>query len=88
MRLVTFASRLAAVLGLAVVLGGCTYDYVQRTDRVAYSAGDAVRANLERETMNPSHRGQYNTKGLGRNGNTANGNPVVVIPPLGATNSP
>jgi len=88
MRLVTFAGRLAAVLGLSAMLGGCAYDYVQRTDRVAYSAGDAVRANLERETMNPSHRGQYNTKGLGRNGNVSNGNPVIVIPPLGTPNSP
>ena len=88
MRLVTFAGRLAAVLGLAAMQGGCAYDYVQRTDRVAYSAGDAVRANLERETMNPSSRSQYNTKGLGRNGNVSNTNPVVVIPPLGTSATP
>ena len=25
-------------------MSGCTYDYLQRSDRVAYSAGDAVRA--------------------------------------------
>jgi hypothetical protein len=79
MRLVNFAGRLAAVLGLAAMLGGCAYDYVQRTDRVAYSAGDAVRANLERETMNPSHKGQYNTKGLGKNGYIATAETVVVV---------
>lgn len=84
----TVSARLAAILGLTALLGGCSYDYLQRTDRVAYSAGDAVRANLERETSNPSHRGQYNTKGLGRNGNVANTNPVVVIAPLGSPNSP
>ena len=61
--------RIILVIGLAGLLGGCTYDYLQRTDRVGYSAGDAVRANLERETTNPSHAGQYKTKGLGRNGN-------------------
>lgn len=58
---------LVAVLGLG--LSACTYDYLQRTDRVAYSAGDAVRANLERETINPTSAAQYRTKGLGRNGN-------------------
>ena len=82
MRTVSSAVRLAALLGLAAMLGGCTYDYIQRTDRVAYSAGDAVRANLERETMNPSSKAQYNTKGLGRNGNVSNTNPVVVIEPM------
>ena len=58
----------AAVAGLALLLGGCTYDYLQRTDRVAYSAGDAVKANLERETINPTRGSMYVTKGLGKNG--------------------
>lgn len=66
--------RLAAGLALALVLTGCSYDYLQRTDRVAYSTGDAVRANLERETTNPSRRSQALTTGLGRNG-------AVVAPP-------
>jgi hypothetical protein len=69
--------KLAAGLGLAATLSGCSYDYLQRTDRVAYSAGDAVRANLERETTNPTKRSQYVTKGLGRDGN--------VIPPTSPT---
>lgn len=66
---------LAALLGL--VPGGCTYDYLQRTDRVAYSAGDAVKANLEGQTANPSRASAYDTGGLGRNG------PVVPPPPSG-----
>jgi len=66
--------RLAAGLALALVLTGCSYDYLQRTDRVAYSTGDAVRSNLERETTNPSRRSQALTTGLGRDG-------LVVKPP-------
>jgi hypothetical protein len=71
--------KLVAGLGLAAALSGCTYDYMQRTDRVAYSAGDAVRANLERETINPTKRSQYVTKGLGRNGNVMPATDPVVI---------
>ena len=58
-----------AAAGLAMlVLAGCTYDYLQRTDRVAYSAGDAVRANREMQTINPNRQSSYSTKGLGQNG--------------------
>lgn len=60
--------RALLILALAAPLGGCAYDYLQRTDRVAYSAGDAVRFNIEQQTTNPSHRKQYVTTGLGRNG--------------------
>jgi hypothetical protein len=61
---------LAIVVGSALTLavGGCTYDYIQRTDRVSYSSGDAVRANLERETINPSKGSMQVTTGLGKNG--------------------
>lgn len=69
---------------LALALGGCTYDYLQRTDRVAYSAGDAVRANLERETIDPSKGSMKKTKGLGANGmvrpgETASAEEVPVV---------
>ena len=60
--------RLAATAALALALSGCAYDYLQHTDRVAYSAGDAVKANLEAETINPSKASMYNTSGLGKNG--------------------
>jgi hypothetical protein len=62
-RLILLLSAIAALL-----LGGCTYDYLQRTDRVGYSAGDAVKANLERETLDPSKKSAYSTKGLGKDG--------------------
>ena len=71
----TRAAVLAALL--ASLLGGCTYDYLQRTDRVAYSAGNAVKANLEQQTTDPSKDSMYSTKGLGKNG--------VIIPVLPAT---
>ena len=70
--------RIVLAIGVAALLGGCTYDYLQRTDRVAYHAGDAVKANLERETANPTHAGQYRTKGLGHSGH------VIPADPPGA----
>lgn len=68
---------LAAATVLVAALGGCSYDYMQRTDRVGYSAGNAVRANLARETSNPTKGSMYSTKGLGKNG------PVVTAPASG-----
>jgi hypothetical protein len=66
---VTRAAGLSAILALALTLAACAYDYRQHTDRVAYSAGDAVKANLASETTNPSKRSMYATGGLGKNGN-------------------
>ena len=62
------AAYALAVLVALATLAGCTYDYRQRTDRVGYSAGDAVKANLARETTNPAKASMYSTKGLGKNG--------------------
>lgn len=73
MRIVRGAAA-AALIGL--ILGGCSYDYRQRTDRVAYSAGNAVKANLEAQTVNPSAASKYDTSGLGQNG--------PVVPDAGA----
>lgn len=68
--------RLAATAALALALSGCAYDYLQHTDRVGYSAGDAVHANLEQETTNPSKRSMKTVSGLGKNG--------VVVPAAAA----
>lgn len=62
------AKGLAATAALTLLLSGCAYDYMQRTDRVGYSAGNAVKANLERETTNPSSDTRYVTTGLGKDG--------------------
>jgi hypothetical protein len=53
---------------VALTVSGCTYDYLQHSDRVGYSAGDAVKANLEGQTTNPSKRSMYSTAGIGKNG--------------------
>ncbi|MBU1175701.1 MAG: hypothetical protein KKH72_09900 [Alphaproteobacteria bacterium] len=54
--------------GLALSLGACTWDYMQHTDKVGYAAGDAVKANLEAETINPNKSTTYKKTGLGTNG--------------------
>lgn len=68
------------VLAVALMLpvSGCAYDYMQRVDRVSYSAGNAVRANIERETANPSSKNKTSTKGLGKNGVVASSGGVTV----------
>lgn len=71
---------LLAAAALSLTLGGCAYDYLQRTDRVAYSAGDAVKANIEGQTVNPSKRSRYVTTGLGKNG-VVTSNPPESPPP-------
>jgi ABC-type uncharacterized transport system auxiliary subunit len=77
----TFRSRLVrrvlALAAVAVLLSGCAYDYLQRTDRVAYHAGNAVQANTAIQTTNPTKASMYNTSGLGKNGN--------VMPPPAVT---
>jgi len=64
----TYLSLGGVLLIAAASLGGCTYDYTQHSDRIAYSAGDAVKANLEAETVDPSNPSMYSKKGLGKNG--------------------
>lgn len=64
-------SRLALIVcgtAAALALSGCAYDYLQRTDKVGYSAGDAVNANLEAQTIDPAKDSAYSTKGLGKGG--------------------
>jgi hypothetical protein len=52
----------------ALAVSGCAYDYLQRTDKVGYSAGDAVKANIAAQTTDPAKDTAYTTKGLGKNG--------------------
>jgi hypothetical protein len=77
--LATVAGMTLAIT-LALLLSGCAYDYLQHTDRVGYSAGDAVKANLEGETINPSKRSMRDKSGLGKNG--------PVVPASGTTTTP
>ena len=62
-------NRVLALAGtalIALLVSACAYDYLQHSDRIAYSSGDAVRANIERETTNPSPGTK--TGGLGKDG--------------------
>ncbi len=62
------ALRLAGTAMLTLALAGCAYDYLNHSDRVAFSSGDAVKANLESETVNPANPASDNLSGLGKNG--------------------
>ncbi|MDC9822799.1 hypothetical protein PRN20_03560 [Devosia sp. ZB163] len=72
------AAAAIAALGALTLVGGCAYDYLQRTDRVGYSAGDAVKANMAKQTVDPSKKTMYSTTGLGKNGVIASESDVVI----------
>lgn len=61
--------RSAAFVAASLLLTGCSSDYLNHRDRITLAGGDAVRQNLERETINPSKASMYRTKGLGSDGN-------------------
>jgi len=63
---------------IALVLSGCTYDYLQHTDRVGYHAGDAVKANLTSATVNPTKKSMYDKSGLGKNGDVIPADPSTA----------
>lgn len=73
------AGTIAVLLTAALLLSGCTYDYLQHTDRVAFSSGNAVKANLERETIDPAST--RSTAGLGRNGSVIPADAVAARSP-------
>ena len=81
--MIQLSKNAALALVLAGLLGGCTYDYAQHTDQVGYSAGDAVKANLALQTIDPSKKSMNNTDGLGKDGNTPIVKVVVQDPVLG-----
>lgn len=77
----TVLVRLLAAAGAMLLLDGCAYDYLQHTDRVGYSAGDAVKANLAQQTSNPSKRSMYVKGGLGKNGVVTTQGEAAPAPP-------
>lgn len=64
----TFIARVTLAMVGTLLLAGCSFDYLNHADRVSYRAGDAVAANLEQATTNPSHDSQYSTSALGKDG--------------------
>ena len=85
MRLSLMAGAAGLVLMMSLIGGCADYDYLQRTDRVSYRAGDAVAANIEGETINPSGPWIYDTTGLGKNGNVMPKDPQEAASSPGAT---
>ena len=81
--MIQLSKNAALALVLAGLLGGCTYDSAQHTDRVAFSAGDAVKANMALQTIDPSKTSMNDTTGLGKDGNMPIVNVVVEDPILG-----
>ena len=84
MKLARGLAAVAAAL-LAPLLGGCSYDYLQHTDRVGYGAGNAVAANLEQQTINPAKRSMYVRSGLGKNGAVIPVTAAAAAPPAAPT---
>lgn len=68
------------LVAVSALIGGCSYDYAQRSDRVAFNAGNAVKANLEMQTRDPSKKTMNRTSDLGKNGS--------VIPDAAASTTP
>ena len=62
-------AAIVALVLAAPLLSGCSmFDYLNHRDTVTLRAGDSVRANLERSTINPSKRSMFNVHGLGADG--------------------
>jgi hypothetical protein len=73
--MIQLGKNAALALVLSALLGGCTYDYAQHADAVGYSAGDAVKANLALQTIDPSKKSMNNTDDLGKDGHM----PIVDV---------
>ncbi len=66
------------VVSLTLVVSACNMVYLSNSDRITQGAGNAVKANLEGQTVNPSSDEQYDVSGLGQNGG-------MWSPPAGET---
>ncbi len=80
MKSILTAAAFLLMAAATAPLAGCAYDYAQHTDRVSFRAGNAVAANLEAETINPSKRSMLSTAGLGRNGNVLPAAATATMP--------
>ncbi|MCF6328120.1 MAG: hypothetical protein L3J21_12675 [Devosiaceae bacterium] len=61
------------VASLTLIISACNPAYLSNSDRITQGAGNAVKANLEGQTIDPSSDEQYDVSGLGKDGG--------VIPP-------
>jgi len=81
-KLASVVKNIAVVAFTALFVSGCSYyDYLQNTDKISYGAGDAVRANIEGQTINPSSGAQHDVSGLGQNGPVVDPGTGEVVTP-------
>lgn len=79
----------AALIATSLLLGACSsVDYLNHRDRITLAGGNAVRANLERETINPSKASMYRTSGLGGDGNQIPAEPAAPATSITLTAAP
>ena len=81
---ITAKNQLTLPKSLTQAVGATEYFDVQARDGqliltpVRIQRGDAVRANIESQTIDPSKKSQYVTTGLGKNGEMKP-DPVLVV---------
>lgn len=80
--------RIGALVLTGLLLAGCSSDYLNHRDRVTLAGGDAVRRNLERETINPAKASMYRTTGLGGDGNQIPAEPAAATNTITLTAAP
>ena len=69
----TMLKSVIVVGSLSLLLSGCDLTYLTNSDQITPGAGNAVNANIEGQTIDPSSDAQYNVHGLGADGS--------VVPP-------
>ncbi len=73
MKSVAILKNTIIVASFVLIVSACDPTYLANSDRITQGAGDAVKANLEGQTIDPSSDEQYDVTGLGEDGG--------VIPP-------
>jgi len=73
MKSVALLKTTAIVASLTLIVSACNPAYLANSDRITEGAGNAVQANLEGQTIDPSSDEQYDVSGLGKDG--------AVLPP-------
>ncbi len=56
------------VASLTLIVSACDPTYLANSDRITQGGGNAVKANLEAQTIDPSSDEQYDVSGLGKDG--------------------
>jgi len=68
MKSVAILKSTIIIASLTLMVSACDPTYLANSDRITQGAGNAVKANLEGQTIDPSSDEQYDVTGLGKNG--------------------